>query len=166
MDIAPITDRIKIIDALSEILSVPTAPSTGRVVEFDLQTVCADLSAVPLDEILDFRAQNLVAHQLYMRSLRKFARELSLLPVADQQSALKDRQAELDEYAAALRKLSRSAWRKPATIGLGLAGAAWAVTGDPISALFAVGGIAAGDLGANSKQVDPFSYIMSIREAF
>lgn len=166
MDLAPITDRNQILTSLTEVLNVPTSPSAGRVVEFDLQSVGADLSAVPLDEVLDFRNQNLEPHKRYMRSLRQFAREISLLPIHDQEAAITDRQAALDDYAADIKRISRSAWRKPATVGLGLAGAAWATTGDPISALLGLGGIALTEFGAGPENVDAYSYIISVGNRF
>lgn len=166
IDLAPITDRQQILTSLTEVLNIPNAPSAGNVIEFDLQSVCADLSSVPLDEVLDFRNQNLEAHKLYMRSLRKFAREISLLPGHEQEASLADRQAELDDYAADIKRLSRKAWRKPATVGLGLAGAAWAATGDPLSALFALGGIALTEFGAGNQKLDAYSYMISIGNKF
>jgi hypothetical protein len=166
IDLAPITDRQQIVTSLTEVLNIPISPSAGRVIEFNLQSVSADLSAVPLDEVLDFRKQNLGAHKLYMRSLRKFAREVSLLPVQEQEASIADRQAELDDYAADIKRLSRKAWRKPATVGLGLAGAAWAATGDPLSALFALGGIALTEFGAGDNNIDAYSYMISIGNRF
>jgi len=166
IDLAPITDRHEIIASLTELLNIPNAPSAGKVIEFDLQSVSADLSTIPLDEVLDFRKQNIEPHKLYMRSLRKFAREISLLPEPDQDSAITDRQAELDDYAADIKRISRKAWRKPATIGLGLAGAAWAATGDPLSALFALGGIAATEFGAGRENLDAYSYMISVGKRF
>src|SRR6202040_258096 len=54
IELSPATDRPKLVDALSEVLD--TSPvSSGRVVAFDVETVAPDLSAVPLDEVLDFR---------------------------------------------------------------------------------------------------------------
>lgn len=163
MELSPITDRARVMNSLAEILNLHDAPSAGHVVEFDLQTVAADLSAVPLDEVLDFRQQHLKEYKKYMRSLRRFAREISLLPLEAQDAAFSARQEELDEYAVDLKRRSRNAWRKPATIGLGLAGAAWAVTGDPISALFAVSGIALSELGVVENHIDAYSYLLTSR---
>ena len=53
-------------------------------------------------------------------------------------------------------------WRKPAMIGLGLAGAAWASTEDPLSALFALGGIAATEFGAGRENLDAYSYMIFV----
>ena len=50
------------------------------MVDFDLTTVTVDLASVPLDEVLDFRQQNLEAHKRYMMSVRKFAMALSHMP--------------------------------------------------------------------------------------
>ncbi|HYY28892.1 MAG TPA: hypothetical protein VE860_13140 [Chthoniobacterales bacterium] len=50
-DLQPVTDRSELIDALVGLLSLPTSPSSGHVVPFDLATVGVDLSAVPMDEI-------------------------------------------------------------------------------------------------------------------
>lgn len=166
INLAPITDRPQIISSLTEVLNIPNAPSAGRVIEFDLQSVSADLSEVPLDEVLDFRNQNLKAHKLYMCSLRQFAREISLLPSHDQDAAIADRQAELDDYAADIKRLSREAWRKPATVGLGLAGSAWVATGDPLSALFALGGIALTEFGVGKKNLDAYSFIITAGNRF
>ncbi|MCH8543715.1 MAG: hypothetical protein LAT61_09105 [Alcanivorax sp.] len=162
IDLSPITDRQQILNSLTELLNIPTAPSAGQVIQFDLQAVSADLSAIPLDEVLDYRNQNIEAHKLYMRSLRQFAREVSLLPAHEQDAALADRQAALDDYAADIKRVSRAAWRKPAAVGLGLAGAAWAATGDPLSALFAVGGVALTEFGAGDEKLDAYSYLVSI----
>lgn len=57
VNLAPITDRPEIVSALTELLNIPTAPSAGRVIEFDLQAVSADLSTIPLDEVLDFETK-------------------------------------------------------------------------------------------------------------
>jgi hypothetical protein len=165
-DIAPITDRQNILRSLTEVLNLPTNAAAGRVVEFDLQAVSADLSAVPLDEVLDFRNQYADQHRLYMRGLRKFSREVSLLPEHDQKQAVLDRQAELDDYAADLKKASRRVWQSPAIIGLGLAGAAWTATNDPMSALLAAGGLAIDAAQRSNQEIDAFSYLFSARNRY
>lgn len=167
LELAPITDRTKVMRSLHEILDLPSSPSAGRIVEFDLQTVSVDLSSIPLDEVLDFRSQHLEMHQKYMRGLRRFAREISLLPVADQDRAMADRQAELDDYASDVKQASRKAWHKPATLGLGLAGAAWAATtGNPISALFALGGAALSAVDSNPQEISAYSYMISLSDNY
>jgi hypothetical protein len=59
----PATDMPKMVRAHSDLLEVNTEPTEGHVVEFDLNAVTVDLGAVPIDAVLDFRAQNLKAHQ-------------------------------------------------------------------------------------------------------
>jgi hypothetical protein len=166
LDLAPITDRLKIVEALQEILDLPGAGSSGHVVAFDLQTVTVNLASVPLDEVLDFRAQHRDQHRRYIRSLRRFAREISLLPAEDQRAAFADRQAELDDYASDMKRAARTAWRKQGTVAVGLAGAAWTMTGDPIAGQFT----ACGALIPNPKEVQTehgaFSYLLSAQERY
>ncbi len=167
LDLSPITDRAKIVEALQEILSLPGAVLAGHVVAFDLQTVTVDLSSIPLDEVLDFRNQHREAHRRYIRSLRRFARELSLLPVEEQSTAFADRQAELDDYAADVKKAARTAWRKPAAVAIGLTGAAWTLTtGDPIGALFAACGALMPGAKDASGEHGAFSYLLSAHQRY
>jgi hypothetical protein len=55
LDLSPVTDRPNVVTALTELLSLPDAPSTGSVVSFDMATVGVDFAPVPIDEVLDFR---------------------------------------------------------------------------------------------------------------
>jgi len=165
-DLSPITDRIKIVEALQEILNIPGTASAGHVVAFDLQTVTVDLSSVPLDEVLDFRNQHREEHRRYIRSLRRFARELSLLPAEEQRGAFADRQAELDDYAAEVKRASRTAWRKQATVAIGLAGAAWTMTNDPVAALFAASGALIPSSREAGGEYGAFSYLLSAHQRY
>ena len=45
-DLAPATDRPKLVEALRELLSIPAAPSIGHVVAFDLNAVGVDLGPI------------------------------------------------------------------------------------------------------------------------
>jgi hypothetical protein len=156
----------EIVDALQEILNLPTSPSAGQVVAFDLQTVAVDLARVPLDEVLAFRQENLAGFRSYARSARQFSRELSLLPVEARTSAFNDRQQELDDLASDLRRVSRTAWKKPATFALGLAGATW--TGvyqlDLVGALLASGALLTGLQESDERSA--FSYLFRARDRF
>jgi hypothetical protein len=49
-ELSPVTDRPQLVGALTEILSVSDAPSSGHVVASDLETVGVDLGSVPFDE--------------------------------------------------------------------------------------------------------------------
>ena len=167
LDLSPATDHFKVVRALTEFLNMPEAPSAGHVVAFDLQTVAVDLSAVPLNEVLGFRAEHRAAHQKYARSVREFTRQLSMLPESERQSAFGDRQAEVEELASDLRRKARSAWRQPASFALGLAGAAWTYsTGNTIGALLAVGALASRGLPGQPTEAGAFSYIFAAHEQY
>jgi len=144
-ELSPATDRPQLIGALTELLSIGQAPSTGRVVASDLEAVGVDLGSVPFDEVLDFRRQHLKAHRSYARAVRKFVAELSQMPEKHRTKALNDRLEEIHDIASDLKSLSRKSWKRPASFGLGIAGAAWMLkTGDPIGALLAAGATAMG----------------------
>lgn len=131
----PATDQEPLVSALVELLNLPLLSSTGHVVEFDLQSVTVDLSAVPLDEVLSFKSEHGAKHREYARSVRSFAYELSLMSTTERAIAFKDRQQQLDDMASDLRRSARTAWGKPASFFLSLAGAFWAAkTGNPFGA--------------------------------
>jgi len=77
------------------------------------------------------------------------------------------RQAELDEMAADLRSRSRKAWRKPASFGLGLAGAAVSLTsGNFLGAALSVAGGIAGYQSAMPKPTGAYSYLFNAQRRF
>ncbi len=148
LDLSPVTDQTRLVGTLTKLLSLPSAPSAGSVVSFDMATVGVDLGPIPIDEVLDFRRQHLQEHRAYARKVRQFVRELGATPEEQRPEAFEDRQEELDDLARDLKGISRRAWRRPAAFALTLAGASWtAASGNPTGALFAAG---AGILGAAS----------------
>jgi hypothetical protein len=167
LDLSPITDRFQVVRALTECLELPTAPSAGHVVAFDLQNVAVDLSPVPIDEVLGFRESHKEAHRTYICSVRKFVRELSLMPEQERIATFAERQAELDDLASDLKRRARVAWKRPVSFAISIAGAAWtAISGDPISALFSIGAALAGGIGTESKEVGAFSYLFAAHERY
>ena len=118
----------------------------AKIVVGDLVQVGIDLSAVPLDEILDFRSKYGSEYRRYSKDVRRFVLELSLMNEASRDSALRDRRDEMEERAEQLRKIGRTAFaRQTIGFGFGLAGAAWTLAhGDPWGAAFAAGSAAAG----------------------
>lgn len=167
LELSPATDQPRIVRALTEFLDLPQAPSAGHVVAFDLQTVSVDLSAVPLDEVLGFRAEHRNAHRTYVRNVREFTRELSLMSEPDRMSALKDRQSALDDLANDLKRAARLAWKRPASFAIGFAGAAWTYkTGDPIGALLTAGALLLGGVGSSPKETSAFSYLFTAHEQY
>ncbi len=134
-EFCPVTDVPEIHSALQELLSLPNSPSAGRVVALDLQTVGVDLSAFPLDEVLRFRSEHQQEYRQYARDVRQFVRDLSALPQEEREAALSDRQEELKQVAQGLAKKAQQAWKRPTTVALGIAGAAWRLSRVTTSAL-------------------------------
>jgi hypothetical protein len=162
----PATDLPKMVQALSELMTANIAPSVGRVVEFDLNAVTVDLGPFPIDEVLDFRKQNLDAHRRYSLSVRKFAMELSRMSEEEQKEAFELRQAELDDLANDLRKRARKAWKKPASFALTLAGAAFSLISAPIAAALGVAGAVADYGESDGVSFGPYSYLFSAKNRF
>lgn len=166
-ELSPATDRFKLVDALSGILSAPGSPSSGHVVSLDLEAVGVDLGPVPINEVLAFRKENLPQHREYARSVRKFVNEISVLPKAKMATALEDRQEEIKDLAAGLRSISRKAWKRPAYFALTLMGAAWAFgQGGVLGALL---GLGVGVIGAPAREplnVGAYSYLFRAAEEY
>jgi hypothetical protein len=165
-ELSPVTDSARIVGALSEILSLQHGPSSGSVVEFDLNTVTVDLGAIPIDEVLAFRKENLKAHKHYSLSVRKFAMELSRMPQEDQVVAFDLRQAELNAIADDLRGKARKAWKKPASFGLTLIGAAVSAVSSPIGAIIRTASAVAGYEQSKSANMGAYSYLFNARGRF
>ena len=141
----------------------PFGERRAKIVTGDLVQIGLDLSAVPLDEVLDFRSKHGSEYRTYSHDVRKFVLELSLTDEADRHSALMDRRAELDDRAEQLRKLGRTAFaRQTISFGFGVAGAAWTlVHGDPWGAAFAAGAAMAGLTGPDSEPIGAgYTYIL------
>jgi hypothetical protein len=151
---------------LLSLLRMQASPSAGHVVALDLETVSVDLSRVPLDEVLEFRAQHGSEFRAYARNLRSFVAELASLPIGERDARICDRQEELADAAHELRRTARRRWIRPlGKAGLALAGAVWnAATGDPIGALVSGGG---GLLEApESRPVSAYSYLFRVERAY
>jgi len=165
-NLSPATDMPKMVRALSELIGLHSDVSSGSVIEFDLNTVTVDLAAIPIDEVLDFRAQNLQAHRHYMLSIRKFAIDLSYLSADEQKIAFELRQAELNDLATDLRKRSRKAWKKPASFALTLVGAAVSVLASPIGSALRVGAAAIGYEKPSKPDAGAYSYLFNAGNRF
>jgi hypothetical protein len=164
-ELNPVTDRSQLVAALVEMLNLPTAPSCGHVVSFDLATVGVDLASVPMNEILSFRQEHKERYSRYRRSVRQFAYELSRMSNEERDLAFDARQAELDRTAADLRRLTRNTWKKSASFAMTLAGAAWTfATGDHLGAILAGGGALLGAELPGDRDVGAYSYLFRARE--
>lgn len=159
IDLNPVTDRHRLVGALSELLSLPSAPSSGNVISFDLNVVSVDLGPVPINEVLSFRKDNIKEFKKYQNECKAFAFELSRMNEEERSLKFELRQEKLNDLANDLRAKSRKAWKKPASFALTLAGAAWTIkTGDIIGgALAASGGLLGWE--KDSKDVGAFSYL-------
>lgn len=164
INLNPVTDRDRLVGALSELLNIPLTPSSGNVVSFDLNFVSVDLASIPIDEVLSFRKENIYDFKIYQRECKSFAFELSRMSDEERNIKFEIRQEHLNDLANDLRKKSRKAWKKPASFALTLAGAAWTVvTGDIIGAAIATSGGVLG-LDKNSKDVGAYSYLFKAHD--
>lgn len=131
----------------------------------DLRNVGVDLSKVPLDEVIEFRAQNGQHYRLYARALREFLLAVAQTSPGERQRIINERMLEIQDYAADLRRISRAAFGiRTATLLISMAGAAWTLSrGDPIGAL--LGGSAASiqALPAAGQDVTAYSYLVRAR---
>jgi len=166
-ELLPATDVPLLVGALSELLAKPMMPSAEHVISLDVQSVGVDVGSVPIDEILSFRAENREAYRKYARNLRLCIHELGLMAPQDQKLLLDQRQEEITSLASDLRKISRKAWKKPATFLLSAAGAAWRLHNDDVIGASIAGSAALLSLGkGESVNTGAYSYLFSARDRF
>lgn len=167
--LSPATDQKDVVDTLCGILTPEAAPpSVGDVVSFDMDRVGVNLNRVPMGEVLDFRKENYRAHRDYILSVRKFARELSLMPSDERIAIFEQRQEELADLGAGLRKIYRGSWkRRTFSFAIGVTGATWtAFDGDPIAGALTALVAGAGLVPDAPKEVDVYSYLISAKQGF
>jgi hypothetical protein len=166
LDLLPTTNGRGVIDIFTRYLELPPMPSRGRVISFDVEAVSIDLDDVPLDEVLDFRAQHRDDHRRYMQNLRAFSLQISGLDDAERERAFADRQAELTTEALDLLTQARKAWKSPkdvATFALGISGAAWSLAShDLIPALLTVASAGVG-MAPDKSQDGAYSYLFQAK---
>lgn len=162
MTLAPATDQDVLVSALEELLGASVAPSKGHVVSFDLATVGADMSSVPIADILAYRNENREAYSAYAKSIRRFTWEVSAAPSEEVPQLWRERQSELHELANGLSRRSWQAWQTPTSIALTAAGVASdALTGDALGIALTAAGIGVG-LTAPRPQASPLSYLFKV----
>ena len=166
--LSPATDQRRLIDALGEILkSESSPPASGDIVSFDIEAVGVDFGPVPMDEILGFRQQHYHQHRDYILSVRKFARELSLMPPDEREASFEQRQKELQALSHDLRRIYRGSWKTQFSFGIGLVGAAWAASqGDPIAGALAALAAVPALIPDKPKEVGVYSYLISAEQGF
>ena len=165
----PTTNMSEAIEDLIRTLSQKPMPSANRVIKLDLEPVSFDLSEVPLDEILDFRAEHRSAYRAYVDGLYGFMAELAEVDEFDEREQLMlGRRQEIAEAARELRR-SRFPWRREnlASFAFGIAGAAWTLGhGDLVGAVLGAGKSVADKLSGKHTKVSAYSYIFDIGKQF
>lgn len=164
LDLCPATDVPDVHSALCELMGAVAPAGPADVVEVDLQFVAPDLSAMPIDELLDFRKRHAAQYRAYARDLRRVVRDLRGAEPRERDAILADRREAL---VSAAEDLKRGPLRDVATSGVMavglLAGVAGVLEGSEISgalgALAAVGAVAA----APRKPPETFSYLFAMR---
>jgi hypothetical protein len=151
LDLQPVTDNYALVESLIGALDIPTRPSTGEVLAFDLEQVTLDLSLASLEEVLEFRSRHGKEYRSYMQDLRRFMSEVSRSDEAERWATWERRRNEIADAADELRHLARTWWRgRPlASFGLGLAGAVW--SGSQGNWPAAVIALAGGAVGASNR---------------
>ncbi len=104
------------------------------------------------------------------RRLRRLLVELGPLPEPERQQLLVDRQDDLADHAADLRRTARREWRLPFTsFALGAVGAVWEAVGkdDLITALLALGsGMVGAAAAAHRNTAGAYSYLFAAQRSF
>ncbi len=167
--LSPTTDQLNVVKALDEIISSsdsePSTPSIGHIVSFDMAMVGVDLASVPMDEVLGFRKQNYSLHRNYSLAVRRFARELSLMPEDERNASFEQRQEEIDEAAQSIKSLAEKTWRKRISFGLTLAGGASSIGGNFLGPVLSLVGALVGNRSAEAHEPGVYSYLFSARQS-
>jgi hypothetical protein len=134
--------------------------------ESDLRNVGADLSAVPLDEVLSFRAEHGQQYRAYVKGLRDLLAAQAQAGAIERHRILQERRLEIQSQAADLRRVSRRAFGvRVATLLVSLAGCGWTVhTGDPVGALLATAAAGAQAIPVGGAAVTAYSYLIQAQE--
>ncbi len=168
----PTTHDTRALRDLIDTLSRERMPSRGSVIAFDLEPVSFNMDLVPLDELLQFRAEHRASHRAYMRDLRGFMAELADFSLPQEREAhLLQRRQEIADAAHDLqRSTRRELKRNLPSWSFGLAGAAWsAASGDPLGTVFSALGLGSDILasqGADSNKVTAYSYLFQVGNTF
>lgn len=88
MTIHPTTNHGPAVSDLIQTLSLQAMPSRQHVIQLDLEPVAFDLSPIPLDDVLQFRAEHYNSYRSYMRDLRRFMIELAEVTIPADREAL------------------------------------------------------------------------------
>ena len=168
----PATNDRRAIKELVDTLSRERMPSHDNIIALDLEAVSFNLDPVPLNELLEFRAEHQAEHRAYMRSLRGFMAELSDIDNREEQNILlQERRQDIAESAHELqRSISKAFNMKLRSFSLGLTGCAWSVTsGDVLGSVLSALGLVSEILGLksnDSNMVTAYSYLFQVERSF
>lgn len=169
MNIHPTTNEFSAVNDLINTLSMKSMPSRHNVIRLDLEPVTFDLTSIPLDDVLQFRAEHQAAHHAYMRDLRGFMVELAEIDDPNEREAvLLERRQEIADTAHDIQRATRLGLGKNlASWSLGIAGGVWSFsTGDPIGLALTAIGFIPGLISSQSNKVGAYSYIFAAHHAF
>lgn len=169
MTIHPTTNEFSAINDLIKTLSMRSMPSRYNIIQLDLEPVTLDLTSIPLDDVLQFRAEHQAAYHAYMRDLRGFMVELAEIDDPDEREVvLLERRQEIADTAHDIQRATRRRLGKNlASWSLGIAGGVWSFsTGDPIGLALTAIGFIPGIVSRQSNKVGAYSYIFSAHRAF
>ena len=167
MAIHPVTNCREAVGDLTATLSRESMPSRDRIITLDLEPVTFDLATIPLDEVLQFRAQYQDTHRAYMRDVRGFISELADIDSPDErEKALLKRRQDIADAAHDIQKSTRTAFGKNlASWSLGIVGAVWSAS-DPIGLALTAAGVITGLIPGSPNQVSAYSYLFSANDKF
>ena len=169
MTIHPVTTSPKAVADLVATLSRKSMPSRGKVIELDLEPVAFDLTDIPLDDVLQFRAEHQDAYRAYMRDLRGFMSELAEIDNPDErEGALLTRRQEIADAAHEIQRSARQTLRKDLTsCSLGIVGGVWsAANNDPIGVALSAAGVISGIVARAPKPVSAYTYLFAANRTF
>ena len=172
LSVHPATYDGRALQDLIDTLSRKGMPSRDSVIAFDLEQVSFNMDSVPLDELLQFRAEYQAAHRAYIRDLRGFMAELADVSLPEEREVLLlQRRQEIADEAHDLRRSTRKALgRNLPSCSFGIAGGVWsAINGDPFGLVLAALGLVSdmlGSEGVDSNKVSAYSYLFRVEHAF
>lgn len=134
----------------------------------DLAAVGIDFTEIPLQDLLDFRAEHGAQHRAYALAARRAALEISQADPAERPVLEALRIQELAAAAEELDSLRRQLLRPALATVFSVLGAAWTVKqGDPVGALIAAAGaVAALPNWPTAPEVSAYSYLVEAEGEF
>ena len=169
MTIHPVTNTLEAATDLVRTLSRESMPSRDKVIKLDLEPVSFDLAAIPLDDVLEFRAEYRDAHRSYMRDLRSFMAELAEINnPGEREKVLLQRRQEISDAAHDIQRSTRRTLGKNLrSWSLGITGGVWSVyAGDPIGLALTAAGVISGLVPSDPNKVSAYSYLFAANNTF